>query len=206
MLYVLLPHKCFIMKLVINLLLLVAAVFLGYVLYSSIKDPITFSNEKLKREEKVSNRLREIRSAQQIYREISGGAYAKSFDELINTIKNERIPIVSVFGDPDDPNFTGEIRYDTIYKAAIDTARALGINVDSLRYIPFSGGKEFGISADTTTYQKTQVYVVEVTAPYRDFMGKYADERYARYDNTYDPNKTMKFGSMSQPSLSGNWE
>ncbi len=195
------------MKIVINLVLVALAAYLGYVLYSSIKEPINFQDELLARRDAVSSRLKQIRSAQSIYRDISGGAYAKSFDELENTLRNGRIPIVSVFGDPDDPNFTGTIRYDTTYKMAADTAAALGINIDSLRYIPYSSPRaEFELFADTTTYQKTQVNVVQVSAPYKSFMGKYADERYKRYDNAYDPTKSMMFGSRSQPTLSGNWE
>ena len=194
------------MKVVINLLLLAITVFLGYVLYRSIKDPITFADQKMMREDAVSSRLRDIRTAQQIYRDISGGPYAPNFDTLVSTLKTKRIPTVSVFGDPDDPNFDGVIRYDTVYQAAIDTINALGINLDSLRYVPYTQGLEFEIAADTTTYQKAKVNVVEVGTAYKNFMGPFAAERFRRFDSSYDPNKRMKFGSMTQPSLSGNWE
>ena len=194
------------MKVVINLLLLAITVFLGYVLYRSIKDPIAFANQKALREEAVSGRLRQIRSAQQIYREISGGPYAPTFDELVTTLKTKQIPTISVFGDPDDPNFDGVIRYDTVYSSALDTIAAMGINLDSLRYIPYTEGEQFEIAADTTTYQKAKVNVVEVGTRYKTFMGPWAAPRFKRFDSSYDPEKRMKFGSMTQPSLSGNWE
>ncbi len=194
------------MKAVINLFLLLLTAFFGYLMYRSIKDPIEFSEQKIMREDAVSGRLREIRSAQQIYRDISGGSYAGNFDELITTLKTKRIPTISVFGDPDDPNFDGVIRYDTVFKAAIDTVNALGINLDSLRYIPFTGGKEFDIKADTTTYQKAKVNVIEVGTVYKTFMGEFADPKFKRFDSSFDPEKRMKFGSLTQPSLSGNWE
>ena len=195
------------MKIIINLVLVAIAVFLGWQLYASIKDPISFADELAVRREAVSGRLKQVRDAQQIYRDVSGGEYAKSFDELVNTLRNGRIPIVSVFGDPDDPNFDPEdLRTDTTYLPAIDTVNALGIDLDSLRYIPYSGGKEFRVFADTVTYQKALVNVVQVSAPYQEFMGKYASDRYKRYDNAYDPSATMKFGSTTKPTLSGNWE
>ena len=194
------------MKVVINLLLLAISIFLGYVLYRSIADPITFADEKLRREEAVETRLRNLRFAQQIYRDISGGPYAKTFDDLVSTLKTKQIPTVSVFGDPDDPNYAGKIRYDTVFKSAIDTITAAGINLDSLRFVPFSGGKEFDIYADTTTYQSTKVFVVEMGTQYKTFMGPFADEKFTRFDSSYDPSKRMKFGSRTQPSLSGNWE
>jgi len=50
------------------------------------------------------------------------------------------------------------------------------------------------------------VNVVEVSTNYKYFMGPYANPRFQRYDNTYNPTKTIKFGNMSTPSLAGNWE
>ena len=194
------------MKIVINLLLVAISVFLGYVLYRSIKDPIVFADEKFVREEAVSNRLRDIRTAQQIYRDISGGPYASSFDELITTLKTKPIPTISIFGDPDDPNFDGVIRYDTVYKSAVDTLEALGVDLDSLRYIPYTDQMQFDIRADTTTYQQAKVNVVEVGTVYKNFMGPYAKPRFKRFDSSYDPEKRIKFGSLTQPTLSGNWE
>lgn len=195
------------MKIVINLVLVAVAAFLGWQLYSSIKDPITFMDELAIREEAVSSRLKQVRDAQSVYRDVSGGEYAKSWDELENTLRNGNIPVVSIFGDPDDPNFNPEdLRMDTTLIPAIDTVRALGINIDSLRYIPYSGGETFDLYADTVTYQKALVNVVQVGAPYKKFMGPFASERYKRYINTYDPGATMMFGSRSKPTLSGNWE
>lgn len=194
------------MKLLINLLLLALAIFLGYVLYNSIREPIAFGDELARRQDAVVNRLRQIRSAQQIYRDVSGGPYAKNFPELINTLKTGNIPVVSVYGDPDDPNFDGVIRYDTILMPAIDSIRSLKINIDSLPFIPFSGGKTFDIKADTATYQQAKVQVVEVGTQYKTFMGPYADPRFTRYRQDYDPEATIKFGNMGQPTLSGNWE
>ena len=195
------------MKIVINLVLVAIAAFLGWQLYSSIKDPISFATELSLRREAVSERLKDVREAQTIYRDVSGGEYAKNFDELINTLRTGDIPLISVFGDPDDPNFDiSKLRKDTTLIPAIDTINSLGINLDSLRYIPYSGGKEFEMYADTVTYQKALVNVVQVSAPYSAFMGKYAANRYKRYDNAYDPTATMRFGSRSKPTLSGNWE
>lgn len=194
------------MKLVINLVLLAIAGFLVYALIDSIREPIAFGDERVKRVDAVVERLKDVRSAQQLYRDVTGEGFAHSFDTLEQVLRNGRIPIVSVFGDVDDPNFDGQIRYDTIYRSALDSVQALGINLDSLRYVPYTGGKTFEMAADTVTYQSTLVDVVEVKTYYREFMGPYADARFSRYDQGYDPNKPLKFGSLSSPSLSGNWE
>jgi hypothetical protein len=194
------------MRLLINLILIALVGFLAYLLINSIREPIKFKAEKDRRENAVVDKLLVVRKMQEFYRDITGGSFAPSFDTLKQVLETGRFMNVKVLGDPDDPDFQGEILYDTNYLPAIDTIRKLGINLDSLRFVPFSGGEEFLIKADTLTYQSTLVNVVEVGAPRSLFMGPFADPRFARYDNAYDPNTIIKFGDMSKPNLAGNWE
>ena len=199
------------MRLIINLILVALVRVLIYVLYSSINEPIEFQAEKNRREGAVINRLTDIRKTQELYREVHG-EYAKDFDSLISTIRDGKIPVVKVVGDPDDPSNTDAIRYDTSYVPAINyftdyekvTKRT--IHLDSLRYVPFTSGQQFNVQADTLTYQSTLVNVVEVGITRTQFMGPYADVRFRRYDANYDPNKIIKFGNMNSPNLAGNWE
>lgn len=193
------------MRLVINLFLAAVVIGLVWLLISSIREPIAFQAEKERRERAVIDKLIEIRTAQDLFRNITDG-FAPTFDSLAYVLKNENFEIVSVIGDPDDPDFTGEIIYDTTYSPAIDSVQALGINLDSLPLVPYSNGQTFEIAADTITYQKTVVPVVEVGVKRKVFMGPYADKRFARYDQKYDPEKPLKFGNMNSPNLSGNWE
>ena len=194
------------MRLVINLLLIAAIAFLAYLLINSIREPIKFKAEKDRRENAVVDKLLVVRKMQEFYRDVTGGSFAPSFDTLKHVLETGRFMNIKVVGDPDDPNFQGTISYDTSYMSAIDTIRKLGINLDSLRFVPFSDGGEFDVKADTLTYQSTLVNVVEVSAPRSLFMGPFADIRFARYDNSYDPNTIIKFGDLTKPNLSGNWE
>lgn len=200
------------MRLIINLVLVALVALLIYVLYSSINEPIAFQAEKARREGAVIDRLTDIRKAQELYREVHG-EYAKDFDSLVSTLNNGKIPVVKVIGDPDDPTNTDAIRYDTTFVPAMNyfkdyetTMAKRTIHLDSLRYVPFTKGQQFLVQADTLTYQSTLVNVVEVGIPRTQFMGPYADERFKRYDASYDPNKTIKFGTMFAPNLAGNWE
>jgi hypothetical protein len=79
-------------------------------------------------------------------------------------------------------------------------------DLTDLPSIPFGEGKSFTIEADTITYQSTLVNVCEVGTRWKDFMGEYASVKFSKYDNSYDPNKRMKFGDMNAPNLSGNWK
>lgn len=194
------------MRLIINLVLVLIIVGLIYLLAESIREPIAFKAEKDRREQAVIDKLREIREAQEVYRSVSGGPFAPTWDTLTQVLREGQIPFISVIGDPDDPNFTGVITYDTTFQAAIETVNEKGWSLDSLKYIPFSNGKAFDIKADTLSYQKTKVHVVEIGTSRANFMGAYADPRFKRYDNRYNPNSIIKFGDMNKPTLSGNWE
>ena len=194
------------MKIAINVLLVALIVYLGYLLYANIREPIAFNKEKEIRERAVVDKLMKIRVTQEMYRDITG-EFASDFDTLQYVLENDSFMVVNVMGDPDDPEFDqSQITYDTTMFPAIDSINRMGINLDSLRFVPYGRGVTFNIQADTLTYQKTKVNVVEVGVRKKEFMGEWADERFAKYDNRYDPNAMLKFGDMSAPNTSGNWE
>ncbi|MEL7020717.1 MAG: hypothetical protein AAGK47_03860 [Bacteroidota bacterium] len=172
-------------------------------LYSSISEPIAFQAERAKREQAVIDKLMEIRTAQEAYRGITG-TFAHTFDTLKQVLTEGKFAIINVQGDPDDPNAV--ITYDTTYITASDSLASLGLNLDSLKFVPYSDGAMFNIKADTIDYQQTIVSVTEVGTPIKAYMGRYADERFVRYDSKYNPAGTRKFGDMNKPNLSGNWE
>ena len=193
------------MRLIINLILIVGVIAGVYLLIASIREPIAFNAERSKREAAVIEKLKEIRQAQEMYRDIEG-EYASDFDSLAYTLKNGRFMIIQAFGDEDDKTSQEAIRRDTMYKQAKDSLAAMGWNVDSLKYIPYGEGAFFNLSADTLTYQNTLVNVIEVSAQRKAFMGPYADKRFSKYDDRYDPDSYLKFGNMFAPNTAGNWE
>lgn len=192
------------MRTIINVVLLLVIIALGWLLILNIQEPILFKAEKEKREKAVVDQLKQIRTSMEIYKGIEG-KYADNFDSLKYVLKTGQIPLVQVYDDPNDP--TGEnYIYDTLYFSAKDSMRTLGISIDSLDYVPYgSEGAEYSIQADTMTYQSTLVDVVEVGIKRKDFMGPFGDNRFSKYDNSYDPNSVIKFGNLNAPNLSGNW-
>ena len=198
------------MRLIINLILIALVCVLLWVLVSSIREPIAFQAEKAKREEAVIDRLKQLRTAEEIYREVTG-AFSNDFDDLRNVLRNGKIMNIAVEGDPDDPN-NNIITYDTTYEAAIERVKQAQINLDSIEYVPYSNSAKFELFADTIEYQKTQVYVVEAKTKYADFMGQFTDPKYKKYDDTYNPDKPgdkkyyLKFGNRTAPNTAGNWE
>lgn len=192
------------MRIAINLLFVLLAVFLAYVLYGTIQEPVKFQAEKDLRETAVVDKLVKIRKAQEYYRAITG-EFAHSFDTLKQVLNTGNFTITKVEGDPDDPT-GGKVIYTEIKKSAKDSLRSLNFDFTDLASIPYTDGLKFDMQADTTTYQNTLVHVVEVGTKRSNFMGDYADPRFAKYDDNYDPNSIIKFGDMSKPNTSGNWE
>ncbi len=191
------------MRIAIGLVLLLLNVFLGYTLYKNIQEPIAFAGVKKERSKTVANRLENIRTAQEIYRTITG-EFAPNFDTLAQVLTIDSIPFVSTANDPKNP---GEFIETTTYSMAIDSINALEIDLEELRYVPYTdNSKEFAIDADTMTYQQTLVSVVQVGTRWKEFMGKYADPKYSKYDNSYNPDNLLKFGDMNAPNVSGNWD
>ncbi len=193
------------MKLLINILLAALVIFLGYLLYANIQEPIIFRDVKNARKDVVVTKLDQIRQSQEIYRNIVGN-FANDFDTLKTVLRNDSIEFVKISADPEFPDDPEKFIKEFSYSPAIDSINVLGINLDSLEYVPFSNGTKFNIQADTLTYQKTLVSVVEVGTRWRDFMGEYASPKFSKYDKSYEPAAMLKFGDMNKPSLGGNWK
>ena len=194
------------MKIILNLAIVGIIGFLGYLLYNSINEPIKFRSELSKRENVVIEKLQQIRTAQEIHREIKG-EFAGSFDSLAYVLNNDSIPFRQLLADPEDPENPDKFIVNLVYSSARDSINALGINLSDLRYVPYSNkSASFDIQADTTTYQSTLVPVCEVMTRYKEFMGAFADPKYSMYEKGYSPDTKIGFGSMSSPNLEGNWK
>lgn len=193
------------MKHILNILILAVILVCTYVLYLSIKEPLEFKKEKDTRTDAVVKSLKTIKDCQEMYRDIYG-KFASSFEELAAGLKSGRFRTIKVMGDPDDPNFTGKITYDTFFISSIDSIRSLGYNLDSLAYVPFANGAKFDMVTDTLMQGITALDVMECGIQRKAFMGKFASTYYKKFDNRYDPDSKIKFGDLQSPSMAGNWE
>ncbi len=85
------------MKIVLKLLLIVAAAVLVVMCYRSIQIPVEFNDQVAAREAVVIQRLKDIRTLQEAHRDKYQN-YAGSWKELINFAKNDSLPIVQKIG------------------------------------------------------------------------------------------------------------
>ena len=193
------------MRIVFSLLFLVLAFFLAFLLYKSIEEPIAFNAEKTVREDAVVAKLEMIRRAQELYRDATG-EYAPTFDTLKQVLTEGELMQVQVLGDADAVD-GAEVVYDTTYIPLRDTFPGLDIVLENLEVVPYTDGKvNFDLEARRIQYQSTEVPVVQVGVRQSAYMGKFADERYQRYDQNYEPETPIYFGDLGKPTLGGSWQ
>lgn len=205
-------HNRYLMKTnIINLGLFLLVILLSFLLISSIRGPIQFKTEKDKREEAVIKKLEQHRTCQIAYRGITG-EFAKTYDTLSQVLLNDSFEIVKVIGDADAVG-SGEIQKSYSYISAKDSLtnllelkdESLADFISGLKEIPFSNGKEFDMRADTMTYQKILVPVISVGTTYKTFMEEFNNDKFKRYDSSFDPDKYIGYGGLTKPTTSGSW-
>jgi hypothetical protein len=209
------------MKAVINILLTAAIVILAYMLVESIMEPIRFNKEKDRREEAIKQRLIDIRSAQVLYRS-KYGRYTGSFDTLINFIKYDSLPVVFRMGALTDEMVSKGLTEreaisqklivrDTSFVAITDSVFSIGYPIDSIRFVPFTGGAQFELAAASIeTASKVVVQVFQASVLNKVFLADLDPQLIINYnvlrrDLTGFPG--MKVGDIKEPNNNaGNWE
>lgn len=153
------------MKTIVKILLACAIIALGYFVYESVMQPIRFGNEKDKRYAATIQRLKDIRTAQVAYRSVYE-KYTGSFDTLINFLKEGQFTVIRQIGSEDDSVAVANKQvYREEVKINVCDSLFKGVVVDSLRYVPFSGGSTFEMqSGEIETSSKIRVKVFECKA------------------------------------------
>lgn len=208
-------------KKILQLVLALAVVGLGYYVYVLIATPINFETEQKLREKAVIERIKDIRTAERQFKS-KYQHFTADFDSLVNFVLNETMEGERKIVDEDDSvamarlkklrkknieKFTYSIK-DSLFKHLSDE------DIVNLRYIPYTDNKtEFLLDAGIlTTESKIVIPTVECRAPYIAFLDTvaYRQEIINLVDNCLNVlNKYpgIKFGSMeSGNNEAGNWE
>ena len=211
------------MRRVIQILFVLIIIVLGYLIVESIMEPIRFNQEVETRERATIDRLIDIREAQKAYKDVYR-QYTSSFDTLIAFVDTGSFTVVKADGDiPEDwlDEFgfekarekalaEGVISREPIQVPVLDSLFNPGFATDSLRYVPFTEGVIFEMDAGKLlTSSNLTVQVVETFCFYDDLLNEmdrqlvvnYKDERMKIVGF-----EGVKFGSMEEGTLTGNWE
>jgi len=197
-------------KTIFQIILIGIAVVLGYFTYTSIMQPVNFNKEKRAREKVVIQYLKDIRSAQFIYKQLNN-RYTGSFDTLIRFVDSARIPVVKMIPDPNDTTYTLTINDTVGYVRVADSLFRGQKNVDyhHIDVIPFSEGAKFQMKAGIINKGGVKVHVFEVKAPFTTFLKGMDEQLVVNLSATKKEQKKytgLKVGSMTEPSTDGNWE
>ena len=90
-----------IVKIIVEILLALAAVGLVYAIYSSVMKPVNFNKEKARRQEVAVQRLKDIRTLEVAFKGVNN-RYTASIDSLINFYNTGKMDIIMQVGSNDD--------------------------------------------------------------------------------------------------------
>lgn len=196
-------------KVLIQIALFIVIVVIGYFVYDSITEPMEFQRLKNERETVVVNKLKDIRTSQQVYRQLKG-SYSNNFDSLTAFMKIAEIPIVMMVPDPEDTTFTRTINDTVGYIIVADSLfKYKDYTIDQLNQIPYADGDLFEMDADTIERGGVKVHVFEALAPYSSYLkglDKQAVINLIAKQEDIERYPGLKVGSMTEPSTNGNWE
>ncbi|MDC6389949.1 hypothetical protein PP182_14730 [Maribacter sp. PR1] len=206
------------MKTIIQIVLWIACIGLGYMIYNSITGPIKFNEAKVERFGKVVAKLKDIRNAQEAYKTVNG-KYAKDFPSLIKFIDTGNYVITQ----QRDSSF---LEYDETYQIdmlqevkIIDTLGTVSVK-DSLfksdtRYkdlatVPTApNGEKFTMDADVIDKSGYRAPVFEAKVDKSVVLYDQPKDLLARENaqvSVEEVNGTeIRVGSLTEVSTSGNW-
>lgn len=195
---------------ILKIVLAVAVIVLGYLLYASIMKPIRFQEELDMRNKQIVDKLKDIRTAQTFFKQFNN-RYTSSFDTLFDFLRNGKIPVVKMIPDPNDTTFTRSIN-DTI--GFIPIADSLyskrpNFKLENLVTIPFSEGRKFEMKVDRIDKGGTIVSVIEILVPYEYYLSDLSKQdvlNLAERQKGINRYPGIKMGSLTEASTDGNWE
>lgn len=212
------------MKTAIQIVLAVAIIILGYLLFESIMNPIHFVRERQRREVVTIQKLKDIRTAEIAFKS-EHERFTGDFDSLITFLKSGSFSVVKAIGSAPDSLIEavgkkeaerialkqGLIQRDTIQISVIDSLFYFGYPIDSLRFVPFTDGYEFELGAgEILTGSKVRVRVFEAKVPYDILLAGLDPQLIINYKEEREKitgYPGLKVGSLEETTNNaGNWE
>lgn len=187
-------------KVAASVLLWVVVLVLAYLLYNSLREPVRYTAQVEEQRTATIERLKNFRTAQKAFYEATGH-YTANPDSLIDMYKTGSITEIKTIGDPYDTTVT--VTYDTIEVAITETDQFTiqgDEPVDSVVFVPNSGGQMFEMEAGYYELQRVNIPVFEARAPKEVYL-KGIPEKYTEKEKD-----VLTVGSMTDGSDAGNWE
>ena len=213
---------------IVSILLWVATVFIGYLIYNSIMKPIRFDEAKNERYKVAVQTLLDLKKAQLGYKKVNG-TYADSFDKLVTFIDNGTFDIITrkdttiidtkknkAFGITTDATGAGGFFKDTVIINKIGTVPvkdSLFRGTDRYRNLSSVKFKDIEVPVEMKTSfvdrNDTRLPVFEATIDKNALLADLDQELLAQENKVEDINEIngdkITLGSLVEVTLSGNW-
>ena len=195
------------MKTAIQIGLAIVIIVLVYLIYESIMEPVRFNQEVARREAQIIQRLRDIRAVQVAHRS-RYQRFNPDLDSLVYFVRHDSLPIIMAIGTVPDTLTEAEavqlgiVQRDTMWLAARDSLqRRMTYPLDSLPYVPNSGGRRFSLDAGMIERGLVTLPVFEASTIPEHYLADI--ENWRVY---YTRMAGLRVGSMLEASIDGNWE
>ena len=225
------------LKIILEIVLAVAAAALVYAIYSSIMEPVHFNKQKAAREAVAIQRLKDIRTLEVAFKGVNNH-FTADIDSLKTFYETGKMEVVMQIGSQDDSVAvanTAALRKKnkkisneellSIYRQGTPVVFSISTPIpvkdtlfhnrpdfciDSLKYIPFSGGQEVEMESAIKTVSGVQVPLFEARMPYKALCKGLDNQLRINLDaDRKDQNKYegLQVGSVTAPNNNaGNWE
>ncbi len=206
------------MKIIIQVVLWIFCIGLGYLIYNSVNGPIEFKKVKMERFGKVVNKLKDIKNSQEAYKNVNG-RYAKDFKSLIKfidtgsyVITQQRDSSFLEFNDTYKIDMLQEIKIiDTLgFVSVRDSLFKKDLRYKDLMDIPGApNGEKISMNAGIVEKSgyRAPVFVAKVAKNIllsdqpKDLVAREnAQQSVEQVNGTH-----IEVGSMEEVSTSGNW-
>lgn len=204
------------MKLGIQIALFLLILFLGFKLFQSIQEPIIFANSKAERADAVIGNLEKIRDLEIAYKQ-RFNEYSDNWDTLMQFALVDSFRVVKAEGTRPDTIATdaeafalGLIIRDTTLISVKDSLFKNPVDLDSLKFVPFTTGEIFFLAKDTLpTASGVTVHVFEAHVLNKVYLNGLNPQEIINMNaeaTKLDRFPGLKVGDVKEPNNNaGNW-
>ena len=206
------------MKTILQIVLWIVCIILGYLIYKSVTGPIEFNKVKQERYAKVVAALKDIRDSQEAYRTVNG-KYANDFKSLIAfvdtgnyTITQQRDSSYMEFDQTYGIDLLREVTIiDTLGTVAVKDSLFKGDDrYKTMDMVPTApGGEKFEMKADVIDKSGYRAPVFEAKVQKDVILHDQPKDLLSREKAQVSVEEVngaeIKVGSLSEVSTNGNW-
>lgn len=207
------------MKLIIQLVLWVVIIFLGYLVFNAVYEPVQFNEVKEKRYAKVIERLQDIRAAQLAHQEVTG-TYAKDFNSLTSFLDTAQFVLTqrrdtTVLDEEyrrtyNVDQYVDRVIVDTLGYASVKDSLFKDDRHRQMRNVPIEGvDAEFEMDAGSIVKNDNRLPVFEVKVNKSVILHDQDKDLVAQEKQVMSVDGVngayLRVGSMEEVNTNGNW-